>query len=71
MVLTIIFLVLFAVCLGAGVYFTVNLVGTPMIEVDYKKHFKKVGLFVIGAVIAFVVMSFGLKPLQMLSTLWN
>ena len=60
MVLTIIFLVLFAVCLGAGVYFTVNLVGTPMIEVDYKKHFKKVGLFVIGAVIAFVVMSFGI-----------
>ena len=59
MVLAIIFLVLFAVLTGISIYFTVSLVKTPMIEIDYKKHFYKVGLFVIAAVISFLVASFG------------
>ena len=59
MVLAIIFLVIFAVCLGVNMYFAVSLVKTPMIEIDFKKHFLKNGLLVCGAVISFLVASFG------------
>ena len=60
MVLTIIFLVLFLAFAGVGIFFSIRLVRTPMIEVNFKKHFLKVGLLSLGAVISFIVASFGL-----------
>ena len=59
MVLAIIFLVLFAVCAGISIYFAVSTVKTPMIEVDFKKLLTRIGLFALGAVISFVIASFG------------
>ena len=59
MVLAIIFLVLFAVCAGISIYLTVSMVKSPMIEIDYKKFLSKVAMFVGGAVISFLVASFG------------
>ena len=59
MILAIIFLVLFAVCIGVNMYFAISLVKSPMIEIDFAKHFKKNAIFVAGAVIAFLVASFG------------
>ena len=59
MVLAIIFLVLFAASAGISIYNSVKLVKTPMIEVNYGAFLKKNAIFVIGAVISFVVASFG------------
>ena len=59
MILAIIFLVIFAALVGVNIYLSVSLVKSPMIEIDYKKHFLKNGLLVAGAVIAFLVASFG------------
>ena len=59
MVLAIIFLVLFAVCTGISIYQSVQMVKSPMIEIDYKKFLSKLALFVGGAVISFLVASFG------------
>ena len=60
MVLMIIFLVLFAICAGVSVYFNVRLVKTPMIETDFRKQFLKTGLCIGGAIVSFIVASFGL-----------
>ena len=59
MILAIIFLVLFAIATGISIYFTVSLVKTPMIEVDYKKFLVKPAVCVGLAVISFLVASFG------------
>jgi len=59
MILAIIFLVLFAVATGISIYFTVSLVKTPMIEVDYKKFLIKPAVCAGLAVISFLVASFG------------
>ena len=59
MILAIIFLVLFAVATGISIYFTVSLVKTPMIEVDYKKFLIKPAICAGLAVISFLVASFG------------
>ena len=59
MIIAIIFLVIFAACFGVNIYFLVNLVKSPMIEIDYKKFFKKNGLIALCAVFSFVVASFG------------
>jgi len=56
-VFTSIFMAAFITAIVIGLYFTISLVKTPMIEVDYKKHFIKVGTTVIGGIIAFVVAS--------------
>ena len=59
MILAIIFLVIFAGFTGFGIYRSIALIKTPMIEVDYKK-FIFVQLALIGAsVVAFLVASFG------------
>ena len=60
MILAIIFLVLFVAALTASLIFTIGLVKTPMIEIDYKKHFVKTGILVAASAIAFLVASFGL-----------
>ena len=60
MVLTIIFLVLFLACAGVSIFYSVRLVRTPMIEVDFRKQFLKTGLFIGGAIVSFIVASFGL-----------
>ena len=59
MVLAIIFLVLFAIFAGVSIYFTVSMVKTPMIEIDYKKLLSKIAICVGGAIISFLVASFG------------
>ena len=59
MILAIIFLALFVASAAVSIYFTASVVKTPMIELDYKKLFLKVGAGVIGAVISFIVASFG------------
>ena len=59
MILAIIFLVLFAIATGISIYFTVSLVKTPMIEVDYKKFLIKPAVCAGLAVISFLVASFG------------
>ena len=59
MVLAIIFLVLFAIFTGVSIFFTVSMVKTPMIEVDFKRFFTKIAILVAGAVISFLVASFG------------
>ncbi len=56
-VFTSIFMAVFIAMIVVGLYFTISLVKTPMIEVDYKKHFTKVGTTIIGGIIAFVVAS--------------
>ena len=56
-VFTSIFAALFIAATVVGLYFTISLVKTPMIEVNYKKHFIKVGLTVIGGMIAFITAS--------------
>lgn len=59
MILSIVFLVLFAVCAAIGIVFTVQTVRTPMIECNYKKLFTKVGISVAGAIAFFIAASFG------------
>ncbi len=59
MILSIIFLVLFAGCVGVNIFFLRKLVKSAMIEVDFKAFFLKCGLLVAGAVISFLVASFG------------
>jgi len=59
MILAIIFLVIFAVLVGVNIYFLVSAVKSPMIEFDYARALKKNVIFVIGAVISFLVASFG------------
>ena len=59
MILSIIFLVLFAGCVGVNIFFLRKLVKSAMIEVDFKAFFLKCGLLVGGAVISFLVASFG------------
>ena len=59
MILAIIFLVIFAGCVGLNMFWTISLVKTPMIETNFKKHFLKNGLLVLGATIAFLIASFG------------
>ena len=60
MVLTIIFLVLFLACAGVSIFYSVRLVRTQMIEVNFRKQFLKTGLFIGGAIVSFIVASFGL-----------
>ena len=52
-----IFAGLFIAAIVFSLYFTISLVKTPMIEVDYKKHFRKVGLIIAGGIAAFVAAS--------------
>ena len=52
-----IFAVLFIAALAIGLYFTISLVRTPMIEVNYKKHFMKVGITLAAAVVFFIAAS--------------
>ena len=59
MILSIIFLVLFAGFVGVNIYYLRRLVKSAMIEVDFKSFFLKNALFVGGAVISFLVASFG------------
>ena len=59
MILSIIFLVLFAGCVGVNIFFLRKLVRGAMIEVDFKAFFKKCAILVGGAVISFLVASFG------------
>ena len=59
MILSIIFLVLFAGCVGVNIFFLRKLVKSAMIEVDFKAFFIKCGLLVGCAVISFLVASFG------------
>ena len=59
MILSIIFLVLFAGFVGVNIYFLRTLIKSAMIEVDFKKLFLKNGLLVAGATISFLVASFG------------
>ena len=59
MVLAIIFLVLFAICAAVGIVFTVQVVKTPMIELNFKKLFIKVGIAIGAAAAFFIVASFG------------
>ena len=59
MILAIIFLVLFVASAAVSIYFTATTVRTTMIELNYKKLFLKVGAGIIGAVISFIVASFG------------
>ena len=59
MILSIIFLVLFAGFIGVNIYFLRRLVRSAMIEVDFKSFFQKCALLVGGAVISFLVASFG------------
>ena len=59
MILSIIFLVLFAGCVGVNIFFLRKLVKSAMIEVDFKAFFLKCGLLVGGAVVSFLVASFG------------
>ena len=59
MVLAIIFLVLFVGSAAISIYQTVQMIKSPMIEIDYKKFLSKIAMFVIGAVISFIVASFG------------
>ena len=59
MILAIIFLVIFAACIGVSLYFAISLVKTPMIETNFKEFFLRNGLIAIGAVLSFIAASFG------------
>ena len=59
MILSIIFLVIFAIFVGANIFFLRKLVRSAMIEVNYKSYFTQNGLLVAGAVVSFLVASFG------------
>ena len=59
MILSIIFLVLFAGCVGVNIFFLRKLVRSAMIEIDFKAFFSKCALLVGGAIISFLVASFG------------
>ena len=59
MILAIIFLVIFAACIGVSLYFAINLIKTPMIETNFKQFFLRNGLIAIGAVLSFIAVSFG------------
>ena len=59
MILAIIFLILFAVFTGVSIYRSVNLIKSPMIEIDYQKFLKQTAFIIVGAVISFLVASFG------------
>ena len=59
MILSIVFLVLFAVCAAIGIVFTVQTVRTPMIEYNYKRLFTRVGISIVGAIAFFIAASFG------------
>ncbi len=59
MILAIIALILFAIFTGISIYFSVNLVKSPINVVDYKGFILKELAFIAGAMIAFLVASFG------------
>ena len=59
MILSIVFLVLFAACASVGIVFTVQTVRTPMIEYNYKRLFTRVGISIAGAIAFFIAASFG------------
>ena len=59
MILSIVFLVLFAASAGVSIYFTASTVKTPMIELNYKKLFTKVGIGIGAAIAFFIAASFG------------
>ena len=59
MVLAIIFLVIFAILTGVGIYRSVSLIKTPMLNLDYKKFFIYQGAFIGGSAVALLVASFG------------
>ena len=59
MILSIIFLVLFAGCVGVNIFLLRKLIKSAMIEVNFKSFFLKNALLVGGAVISFLVASFG------------
>ena len=56
-VFTSIFAAIFIAAIVVGLYFTIGLIKTPMIEVDFKKHFIKVGITVIAGILAFIAAS--------------
>ena len=56
-VFTSIFAALFIAAIVVGLYFTISLVKTPMIEVNYKKHFVKVGITIAAGIVSFVAAS--------------
>ena len=60
MILAIIFLGLFVVCAGLSIFFTINVVKSPIKELDYKRELTKPALAIIGATISFLVASFGI-----------
>ena len=59
MILSIIFLILFAGCVGVNIFFLRKLIKSAMIEVDFKGFFSKCALLVGGAVASFLAASFG------------
>ncbi|MBR5996703.1 MAG: prolipoprotein diacylglyceryl transferase [Bacilli bacterium] len=59
MILSIVFLALFAVSAAVGIVFTVLAVRTQMIEFNYKKLFIKVGTSIALAIAFFIAASFG------------
>ena len=59
MILSIVFLVLFAAYAAVGIVFTVQTVRTPMIEYNYKRLFTRVGISIAGAIAFFIAASFG------------
>ena len=59
MILSTIFLVLFAICVGVNIFFLRKLIKSAMIEVDFKAFFTKCVLLVAGATGSFLVASFG------------
>ena len=59
MVLAIIFLFIFLGLTGFGIYRSVSLTKTPMLNLDYKKFFIYQGALIIGSAIALLVASFG------------
>ena len=57
-ILSIIFLVLFIASAVISGVLTSSLTKTPMVHVDYKKHFIKVGAIIIAGTISFIIASF-------------
>ena len=59
MILAIIFLVIFLGLAGFGIYKSISLVKSPMVNVDFQKFFLHQSFFIIGAAASFLVASFG------------
>ena len=59
MILAIIFLVIFLGLTGFGIYRSISLVKSPMMNIDFQKFFMKQSFYIIGASASFLVASFG------------